>query len=230
MLLDDFKSLATLLRWLGPWADEEQAPNSLREDLFVPNGDAPDLKVWVYKPTHGRIRGAYLIGPGLHFKGAQHPKLDRFSRILAQGGNLVFSPFITDYENLQIRPQTYSPFKKAFRALQTHPELPANTKPGLFSISFGCWLTLQLASDPDVANDIGSCLVFGGYGDFEEAVQFATTGKLFGKKTIHFDPLGLPVVFLQFLEAVQNQPQNCAPPFMPQLSVIRRLETATSIQ
>ena len=209
--MEDLKSLAILFRWLGPWADEEQAPPSLREDLFIPNGNEPDLKIWVYKPTRGPIRGAYLIGPGLHFKGAQHPKLDRFARILARGGNLVFSPFISDYENLQIRPETYAPFKRAFQALKNHPEVPRNTKPGLFSISFGCWLTLQLASDPDIAHDVGACLVFGGYGDFEEAVHFATTGKLFGEKAIHFDPLGLPVVFLQFVDAVQNQPPNNAP-------------------
>ena len=95
------RDLLTLARWLGPWASETAAPSGIsRQESYHPTPKTDQkVKVWTYLDRSRPPSGAYLLGPGLHFKGAEHEGLDRFARILAKAGHLVVSPFIPDYSD-----------------------------------------------------------------------------------------------------------------------------------
>ena len=93
ILSDQNKNLITLARWLGPWASETQSPGGIsRIESYhpVPQSDQK-VKLWTYRDSRRPATGAYLLGPGLHFRGAAHDGLDRFARILAKAGHLVVS-------------------------------------------------------------------------------------------------------------------------------------------
>ena len=49
-----------------------------------------DLRVRIYEGSGTPV----LIAPGLHYAGADDPRLDRFCRILAAAGHRVIAPFI----------------------------------------------------------------------------------------------------------------------------------------
>ena len=198
----------TLVRWLGPWANENDCPQGIsrQETRHRIPGTEQNVKVWTYRDPNRPPTGAYLLGPGLHFLGAQHEGLDRFARILAKAGHLVMSPFIQDYSDMHIQPQSHLPFLGAFDALRNHPELPGGIKPGVFSISFGSWLAMKLATCQKRNHLLGASVIFGGYGHFREAVDFAITGQIHGKDYAHHDPRNIPAIFMHIADTLELDP------------------------
>ena len=116
------RDFITLVRWLGPWSNEKESPQGiLRQESWhpIPNTDQ-SVKIWTYQDPHRAPTGAYLLGPGLHFKGAEHEGLDRFARILAKAGHLEMTPLIQDYKDMHIQHQTNVPILASFNAMISH--------------------------------------------------------------------------------------------------------------
>ena len=195
--------MATVARWLGPWADIHARPARVsRRPLQVPcqTPDKDSFEAWLYAPTDAPIAGAYAIAPGLHFEGPGDPRMDRFCRILAASGCLVISPFIDDFMHLRVTPRALLEYQDAIRALVAAPEYPRGRAPWLFSISFGSLLALRAACAPELAAHIGGVILFGGYADWRAVVHFCMTGELTDGRRVHHDPLNQPVVFLTMLD------------------------------
>jgi len=202
-MFDGFRNVARLARWLGPWADDAFLPRGIqREEVSYPMGNGGgSVRVWAYWPQRKKLKGAYLLGPGFHFLGAPHPRMDRLARVLASVGNLVFSPFISDYMNMRIRPDSAEEFKAAFDGLLVHPRFPAGVKPGVFAISFGSWLALKLATDSRRGSRVGGMVLFGGYADWEETIEFTVSGEIRGVSQGAYDIRNVAAVFRHLLEA-----------------------------
>jgi len=160
-------------------------------------GAVGPFEAWAYTPK-GEIRGAVLVVPGLHFRGPEDPRFDRFSRVLAATGYLVLAPFLPSYRQLLVAPQVVVDINAAFDALLAHPLLPKGTRPGVFSISFGSMPALRLLAMR--GDEIERGVIFGGFANFEETIHFALNGKA-GRVN---DPLNAAVVLtnvLPFLDA-----------------------------
>jgi pimeloyl-ACP methyl ester carboxylesterase len=185
-----------LARWLGPWADATKAPAVRIQD------DALDgMRVRVFGEPRPRAR-TYLIAPGLHYAGADDPRMDRFCRILANAGHLVVSPYIPDYLALVPTNRAKADFARAFDAL---PRWSSSTaKPIVFSISFGSLLALALAADrPD---DIDRLVLFGGYADLPATLVFCLTGATTDGRVAVRDPMNQPVVLMSLLDHIAGAP------------------------
>ena len=216
--------MATLVRWLGPWADGNSAPGAVsRRSIQVPatavaGATAESFEAWLYAPTAAPITGAYAVAPGLHFLGPRDTRMDRFCRILAASGCLVISPFIADFMGLRVTARAIQDYRASIRALQAAPEYPRGRRPWLFSISFGSLLALRAATAPDLRDDIGGAVLFGGYADWRAVMNFCLTGLLpDGRPAEHFDPLNRPVVFLTLLDTVLEC-ADVAPEYGPNLA------------
>ncbi len=127
--------MATLARWLGPWADSTQMPDVaiVDEKLAITGGPSNELRVRIYRPHRmraGEERAAYLIAPGLHYAGPDDVRMDRFCRILAAGGHLVIAPFIPSYLALIPRRSAIEDFERVFHARARWTK----KKPVVFSI------------------------------------------------------------------------------------------------
>lgn len=191
------RRIATLARWLGPWTKSDKAPSGIRRASMDVSGAAGTFEAWVYRPS-GHVRGAVLLVPGLHFRGPEDPRFDRFSRVLAAAGYLVLAPFLPSYKKLVVAPEVVVDINAAFDALLAHPERPQHAKPGIFSISFGSMPALRLAAMR--GSEIERVVIFGGFASFAETIQFA----LHGKDGRVNDPLNAAVVLtnvLPFLNA-----------------------------
>ena len=192
-------SIATLLRWLGPWGPDGK-PDAVERSEVVIEGPRP-LRAYVYEPTRPPT-GVYLILPGLHYLGPADTRLDRFASILSASGYVVIAPFFPDAIALLLAPSMFDDADTALRFAIAEAERRGLPAPALFSISFGSILALHLASQPEFDRRISRAVLFGGYAELFPAVEYAVTGRalhdgqaLSAKR----DPLNSPVVFMNLL-------------------------------
>ena len=191
----DAAAIATLVRWLGPWADSARRPESCVVEDDVLHG-SPAVRVRIYRPRHLE-RATYLVAPGLHYAGAEDPRMDRFCRILAAAGHLVIAPFIPDFLALVPTARAIDDFERVFAARDRWD--PSHRPPTVFSISFGSLLALGLAARR--GDELGRLILFGAYGDFPAALRYCLTGHVDGRfgSTVPRDPLNQPVVLMNLL-------------------------------
>ncbi|MCB9524455.1 MAG: hypothetical protein H6702_13940 [Myxococcales bacterium] len=190
-----------LARWLGPWADAEAAPPGVqREAVVLPDGDG-EVRIFV---GPGRPHGAVFLVPGLHYAGADDPRLDRFCRILAAAGLWVCVPCLPDFLALRLHERVIADTARIFDHAVAWPGRPPGPL-GVMSISFGSLPALHLAAArPDAVKRL---LVFGGYADWQAVMRFAVTGG----DGVPYDPLNRPVVYMNLLADLPGAPADPAP-------------------
>lgn len=204
------RSIATLARWLGPWAADTAAPRGVKRRVVrVPAKSANDREfdAWLYTPKSRATTGAYIIAPGLHYAGPSDPRMNRFCAILASAGFVVLAPFLPDYTALRVDPRAVDDFARAFTALRDQPEAVSHPRPAVFSISFGSLLALRLAADRD---DVAGLVLFGGYADWSATIRYALTGEVNGAPHGARDPLNQPVVVMNLLDDMDDVPADRA--------------------
>ncbi|HEX4452657.1 MAG TPA: alpha/beta hydrolase [Kofleriaceae bacterium] len=188
-------SILTLARWLGPWADATKAPPAEVRDEVI---GGLHVRTYVQSGTDVRTyqnaskSAPFVIAPGLHYAGADDPRLDRFCRILAAGGHRVVAPFVPSYLALEPDQRAIDDFVRCC------DELPRCVA---FSISFGSLLVFAAAAErPDKFERL---VVFGGYADFIDAMRFCLTGE-------RRDPLNQPVVLMNLLDHIDHDRAHTA--------------------
>jgi pimeloyl-ACP methyl ester carboxylesterase len=202
------RALAKLGWWLGPWTSDEGAPRGVATaDVEVPAvaGANRPMRARIYRPATVRAEGSLLLVQGLHYAGADDPRMDRFARIVASSGIVVHAPFLPDFAELRVAESLVGDTARAFSHLEALPERPPG-KPGVFSISFGSMPALRLAADPDYADRVGGLVCFGGYADFRETIRFCLSG---GEGLPH-DPLNRPVVYINLIDHLDGVPDDPA--------------------
>ncbi|MRG95302.1 alpha/beta hydrolase [Polyangium spumosum] len=207
--LVDLRTMIELGRWLGPWTDGQAAPRDVtREELVIEGhraGDRP-FSAFVYRSGRRAPVGSLLLVPGLHYLGPLDPRMDRFARILANAGLWVLAPRLPDHASLVLGEGVFDDLSRAFSALLALPDRPPG-RPSVFSISFGSLPSLWLSGRSGLASEVGSLIVFGGYGDFEETLRFC----LYGRPGAAHDPLNRPVVFMNLMPWLEGRPDDPGP-------------------
>ncbi|MCB9599727.1 MAG: hypothetical protein H6722_32005 [Sandaracinus sp.] len=185
-----------LARHLGPWAGE--APRVKRRSFVVEaRRERPGFEAWLYEPR-GRVDGALLIAPGLHWLGPADPRLDSFCRALSAAGIVVLCPFLPDFEVMRVRSSLGPDLLAAYDAFVASGLVP-HARPGVFSISFGSLPALFVGA----RREIGGLVCFGGFADFEDTLRFCITGRTRHASDARprpHDPLNACVVLLNLLD------------------------------
>mgnify|MGYP000274191076 CR=1 FL=1 len=194
-----------LARWLGPWAAATGRPEGVcRRTVHVegPPGDE-GFDAWLYWPADGPAVGSYVLAHGFHFNGPLDWRLVRLCHILASAGLAVFVPFLRDFMALRIAPRAIDDFRRAFVTMRQQPEVPPG-RPGVFSISVGSLLALRLASDPELHQEVGGALLFGGFADWAESMAFCLTGELPDGRQVRHDPLNQPAIYMNLVDDMEG--------------------------
>jgi len=89
--LRDLVDLATLLRWLGPWAGTT-TPASVSRTERAPAGLG---RAYLYTPRGRAPAGAYLITPGLHYLGPDdtQPRQPWAPAVITRAKPSIMSPW-----------------------------------------------------------------------------------------------------------------------------------------
>jgi pimeloyl-ACP methyl ester carboxylesterase len=184
--------IATLARWLGPWADATKAPH-----VDIADEHIGAIKVRRYARRGGGRGRTFLIAPGLHYAGPDDVRMDRFCRVLAAAGHHVIAPYIPDYLALTPNARAIADFATVFEATR------GDDKPIVFSISFGSLLAFALAAER--ADAIDKLVIFGGYADFHATMRFCLTGEVASGRKALRDPLNQPVVLLNLIDLLEHE-------------------------
>lgn len=193
-------STAKLAWWLGPWSPRAARPRNVRRRMLRNIHSADGGPSYVYAPTDGAPRVAWLISPGLHHEGPDDPRMDRFASVLASAGAVVLSPRSPGLCGLQLGLDAIDALARAHAALTAMPEA-AGLPVRIASVSVGALAALRLAATsrtagtPGTAAAIERVVVIGGYGDPE-----ALMSSLCGADAEPRDPLNQPVAFLTFID------------------------------
>ncbi len=191
--------LARLGYWLSPLAPQKSKPRGVTR-IPVAVAAERDRDSYLYRPVDGIIRGAWLLSPGLHYHGPEDPRVDRLASILAADGNLVLSPAIPDLMELRLAAGAIDDLARAFDTLVAQPELPADCRPGVFSVSVGSMAALHLARRIGYGERISRLVSFGGYIEPEVMLRALIEGDPERDLDRPWDPLNQPTVFATVLD------------------------------
>lgn len=198
---------AQLLKWLGPWAAEDRAPEGVvRTTVQIASQVASSrepFEAWFYRPQGRIAEGALLVCPGVHYAGPADPRVDRFLRILAHAGIAVLSPFLPDFTAMRVRESVIEDLERCLDTFLGLEHRPQRIKPGLFSISFGSLPTLRIAAKR--GPDLGEIVIFGGYADWSRTLRFCVGAE---GQNLRRDPLNQPVVLMNMIESVPGAPED----------------------
>lgn len=130
-----------------------------------------------------------FIMPGIHFDGADDPRLIRFASVIASSGRAVAVSVLPDYVELTPTPAVFVDADELVEAALSSEHRPRGTAL-LFSISFGSLPAFHVAAG-ERGDEFASLVTFGGYGVWGPTARFA----LVGDDTVaHPDPLNRAVV------------------------------------
>jgi len=198
-------STLRLLRWLGPWTNQEKAPENIERKSHWIEQNNQRMKLWTYAHPKRR-KGAMFVIPGIHYEGPADVRLDRFCRVLADAGIVVGCPFLPTMIDLVMSEKLLEETELAFREFIS---LMNGEKVGVFSISAASVAALHIGKNPEFQQHIRAIHLFGGFSSWSEALIFTMKGELSNGDTVTVDPLGLPVVFLNIMEAIEGMPEDC---------------------
>ncbi len=209
MSLGRHKTALLLARWLGPWAPTDVSPQGVTRtpEIFAAPATAGGEEITVrgvrYEPQDGAVLGTYLVLQGLHYEGADDPRMDRFCRILAAAGFVVLAPMLTDFLELRVTPRVAAEVSVACHAAVTMSARRGLPRPAMFSISFGSLPAIEVAASDRFRDALGGLVLFGGFYSFNAAIRFAITGRAFEDGAaidVPHDPSNAPAVFINLVD------------------------------
>jgi pimeloyl-ACP methyl ester carboxylesterase len=164
------------------------------------------FEVAIFRPINRAIERVWLVVPGLNFAGPSDPRLDRFCRILAHSGALVFAPYLPDAVALIPTPRLVDDTLASLHTAFAHPDA-AGLPLSVFTISFGSFAGFAATSHLDFRDQIQSLVVFGGFHDFGDAARFCLTGRHPDQPDSNYDPLNRPVIFINLINEMHGAPE-----------------------
>jgi hypothetical protein len=137
--------------WKGPVRHQSVQHAGIPIDIYGESSGSPMLIVHGVNPT-----------------GKDSPDLVRISDALAQVGYQVFVPDLADMKRQHIHPEEASHIKSVFQFIGRDAAMAC--------FSFGCGPAMVAAADLDIRSHVRFAIVFGGYYDIREALEFLVTG------------------------------------------------------
>jgi pimeloyl-ACP methyl ester carboxylesterase len=166
------------------------------------------MEMVIVTPSQRAPLGAVLVVPGLHFGGADEPRMRRFISVLAHAGLTVALPNLPDYMEQVLRPGVVDDLGLALERFLASDLVPEGVKPALFTISFGSWPGLEIACRPEFSDRIGGVVTFGGFADWRETLKFCVGLSLEGALNRPRDPLNRPVCFMNLIDDLPGAPSE----------------------
>jgi hypothetical protein len=197
------KAFVRLAGWLGPWTHQARTPERVRSVVVDGMWSGRPVKVRRYNPP-GRPHGVVILALGLHYQGPDDPRADRFARVLADSGVIVWAPYVPTFQGLRLDPDAIAEFRDAVAFVLDRTEGTV----GLMSVSFGSVLALRAASDDQLAGRFHRVTTFGGLVDLDASLRHALHGPAGAPAEGADLSRNLPVVWLQLLPHLKLAPHH----------------------
>jgi dienelactone hydrolase len=126
----------------------------------------------LYLPTDVAHPPGVVIVHGVHWKGIDEPRLQRFARTIAATGVAVLTPEIRELCDYRIDPASVGTIGESAEALSEHL---GGIRVGVMGLSFAGGLSLVAASDPRYEQALAFVAAVGAHDDLGRVLRFFVT-------------------------------------------------------
>jgi dienelactone hydrolase len=165
------RAASLLVRFADPAATGAVADVARHEvvatDMALPHGRAR-----LYSPVGKSDAPGIVLLHGVHWKGIDEPRLQRFAQTIAATGVTVMTPELRELADYRIDPASLDTIASATHALR---EKLGAEKVGVMGLSFAGGLALVAASDARFNADIGYVVAVGAHDDLPRVLRFFAT-------------------------------------------------------
>lgn len=116
----------------------------------------------------GALPGVVLVH-GVHHKGIDEPRLERFARAVAGAGVVVMTPAVKELSDYKVAPRSIDTVGAAILELK---ERLRTDKVGLMGMSFGGGISLLAAADERFADSVSFVVAVGAHDDLGRVSRF----------------------------------------------------------
>jgi len=169
--IDHVKAAELLVRFGDP---SRAAPTSLVErEAPIPTPSGP-VRARFYAPANKTSAPVVVLVQGMHRKGIDEPRLQRFARSVADVGYEVVTPEVRDLSDYRIDPRSIDTVGAAVNELS----MGGKRKVGVMGMSFGGGIALLTAADPRFAERVGFVVAVGAHDDLPRVTRFFMTQEI----------------------------------------------------
>jgi dienelactone hydrolase len=165
------RAASLLLRFQDPAAHGLLADAGRHEVREVDTAVA-DTRARLYLPADVAAPPGVVIVHGVHWKGIDEPRLQRFARTIAASGVAVLTPEIRELCDYRIDPASVDTIGRSAQALSTGL---GGERVGVMGLSFAGGLSLIAASEPRYERALGFVVTVGGHDDLGRVLRFFVT-------------------------------------------------------
>lgn len=191
-------AVSLLLSFSGEATSEKPLVEST--GTFDAGGRAVPMRT--YAPAGATDLPGIVMVHGVHFKGIEEPRLQRFARAVAREGYVVMTPQVDELADYQVAPRSIDTVGAAAVHLRTRLGV---RKVGLMGMSFGGGVSLLAAADPRFADDVAFVVAIGAHDDLARVSRFFATNEIeppFGPtRPLHAHEYGATVLVYSRVEA-----------------------------
>jgi dienelactone hydrolase len=126
----------------------------------------------LYAPAGVKDAPAIVMVHGVHFRGMEEPRLERFARAVAGAGYVVMTPEVSELSDYRVAPASIETVGAAVRELGARRH---TRQVGLMGMSFGGGIALLTAADPRFADQVAFVVAIGAHDDLGRVTRFFVT-------------------------------------------------------
>lgn len=177
------RATALLLRLSGErpaWASaiaKDYGVESVTIPVDVAAAAPATARARIYRPLSGEGRGL-VLAHGVHHLGIDEPRLVALARAFAEVGFVVLTPELEPLADYRVDdPGNLATLRAAVRHLSRDPGA-ARGGVGLLGVSFAGGLSLRVAADGSLAEDLAFVASIGGHHDLRRVARFFVTDRV----------------------------------------------------
>jgi dienelactone hydrolase len=148
---------------------DASAESTVSEERITFSRDGEAIPARLYFPQGASHLPGVVLVHGVHHRGIDEPRLERFARAVAGAGVVVMTPLVKELSDYKVAPRSIDTVGAAVEALRAR--LGAE-KVGLMGMSFGGGISLLAAADARFAEHVSFVVAVGAHDDLARVCRF----------------------------------------------------------
>ncbi len=155
---------------LVAFADPSGTPSAtIAEERLSFTRDGEEIPARLYVPRGVTNAPGVVLVHGVHHRGIEEVRLERFARAVAGAGVVVMTPAVKELSDYKVAPRSIETVGAAVEALRARLGVP---KVGVMGMSFGGGISLLAAADPRFAEQVSFVVAVGAHDDLGRVSRF----------------------------------------------------------
>jgi pimeloyl-ACP methyl ester carboxylesterase len=151
------------------------ATSTVTDERITFRRDGEDIPARLYIPAGVAHPSGVVLVHGVHHRGIDEPRLERFARAVAGSGVVVMTPAVKELSDYRVAPRSIETTGAALEALRSRLGV---AQVGLMGMSFGGGISLLTAADLRFADHVSFVVAVGAHDDLGRVSRFFVTNEV----------------------------------------------------